>query len=263
MGYYFDTISTRAGKVRRGRRPRWLTERLRTVLWSESVRHASGLEYAELATILGDDGRVNGLWSRYKNGHGSPHADRVWRIDKILPGTARYFFCPIWALVENREYTRHELDNAIRWLMPQFRNQFAPIDSQEFGRRWLPIPDYMEHKRGIVYSVNQLEFGLDALTALVIELREAEFLEHELHYLWSASALAFAAKYMSFHPVLDYLDEAVFQIMVEPMRTIKFASTDIRELWEDRLSKFMIRKASDLDHINLLDCLRWGGEYGT
>ncbi len=257
MGNYFDAISQRAKKVRRGRRPRWLAERLRTILWSQSVRHASGLDYDEFETILGDDGRVNGLWSRYKNGHASPMRDRVLRIDKILPGTARYFFCPIWTLIESRRYSRDELDDAIRWLTPQYRDRFGPIDDQAFGRRWLPKADYEQKKREAVDSVIQLELGLDALTSLVIELREAEFLEHELNYLNSAVALAYAARYMSLHPILCYLDDTAIALIVEPMRNIKFANEEYQKVWEDRLSYFMTRKASDLNQISILECLLW------
>lgn len=239
----------------RGRPPRWQFERQRTRLWSESVRYEARTSFRTLEGVLGSDGRWNGLWSRYSRGVVSPTSERVMRIDNKLSGTAKYYFCPFWKLIENRDYTRKELDDCVQWLQPSFRNFFMTNAQSVFGSRWR---NHMENSALLpeaVRLVTDIEFGLDAVTAILIAVREAELIQDSRAYLRAIKAWAEIEADRNKHFVLRYLSPYILDSVAEPLRHMRFEPTDIDCLWRQHVENYCEKRSTNIDRFEVLDCI--------
>lgn len=240
---------------RRGRPQRPPLEDIRTVVWAQSVCTAAGKPPRELEPLLGRDGHWNGLWSRYVRGLVSPSEDRIIRINDKLPGTRRYFDSPLWILIENGDFTRSELLDSALWLGKLFRDMFVSDTRQAKGPFWRkridPFATLIESTRLIGYQPH----GLDALTSLLIVLRESELMQDAWLYLSAMRAWAVAAHCKNQHPVLKRLPERFFAVVAEPLRRLKFQDRSAQACWRTHLEQYYATKKTKLARCDLIGAL--------
>lgn len=242
-------------RARRGRPTRKRFENKRTILWSRSVRYAVNRRWMNFEEVLGDDGRWNGLWSRYSRGTASPMDDRIKRIDDRFPGTARYFYSPFWWLVENRMYSRDELDECVRWLHPVLQKHFMTFEQPVFGKRWATHSANSPLFTEALGLISDIKLGFDAVTALLIAVREAELIQDSMAYLRAIKAWAGIEPRRLDHPVLSYLSPYILLYVTRPLRRVRFAQPEVNDLLQNHLSEFCGRYSRRLTSMRFLDSL--------
>jgi hypothetical protein len=240
----------------KGRPQRWKWGRQQTRLWSEAVRVTAGLrDFHGLEEVLGADGKWVGLWSRYSRGAVSPMPDRILRIEAVLPGTARYFETPFWFLTENRPYTRAEIDKCAAFCTgPLTALMELPI-ADLFGRR---RNDPEEARQLLVDAVSKIpsrKWGLDAVTAILVAIREAELAQDSKAYLAACQAWAVIENQRSAHPVLRYLSPRILEDVAEPLRTMRFFPEEVDEQWRRHVDQYCERKCEGHRSYEVLDCV--------
>ena len=162
--------------------------------------------------------------------------DRVERIDRILPGTARYFTSPLWGLIDPRDYAKRELNEFIKWLPPDYREFFKIDGDVKFGDRWQHLRS-IELRRKIYREARTVRTELDATTALFIMIRESELVEdsdsfHSLVELLAEINFERAMSNGYFHDVLANFFGAAF------------ASAKLRQFSDSAIEQIRIRKLS-------------------
>lgn len=238
-----------------GRRPRPGIERIRTFIWAKSVAVAAKRSLNELEPILGNDGRWNGLWSRYARGSVSPSPDRVIRIGRVLPGTARYYFSAIWPLVANREFRRSDLRVAIDYLDKRLQSSFIARDKSADGLFWrtdVSLPALLDMA---ICLIGDSRLGLDAVTMILILIREAELKQDGASYLLAMKAWAQLEYRREQHMVLRLLPDSILDYVAHPLRHMRFAQADVRKLWDAHVERYCKKKFDDRNGFELIDCL--------
>lgn len=241
--------------VTAGRRPRGRIEKIRTFIWARSVAVAAKRPLNELEPVLGNDGRWNGLWSRYARSSVSPSPDRVIRIGRILPGTARYYFSAIWSLVANHEFLRSELRTAIGYLDKRLQSSFIAQDKCADGLFWrtdVSLPALLDMA---IRLVGDSRLGLDAVTMILILIREAELKQDGASYLLAMKAWAQLEYRREQHEVLRLLPDSIFDYVVHPLRHMRFAQADVHKLWDEHVERYCRKKFDDRNGFELIDCL--------
>lgn len=239
----------------RGRPTRWKFEKSRTILWSRGVKFISQTPFKKLETVLGPDGRWNGLWSRYQRGSVSPTPERIRRIDAILPGTARYYFCPLWKLLENRTYTREELDECVWSLDPVFQKLFIAFEEPVFGKRWRNHSEESPLFTEINRLISDVRLGIDALSSLMILVREAEYLQNSEVYLRALKAFSACEEKFYDHPFLRCLNVQILDYLAEPLRHIHFSPKSLDADWKSHISSYCRIRNTNIDEMEVMDCL--------
>lgn len=226
------------------------------MVWAEAVHLAAGVPYTRLGDVLGDDGKWEGLWSRYKIGASSPSLDRVRRIGNTLSGTARFYMSPLWMLLEERDYSKKELDDCVNWLQPSFRDHFIPFEERRFGRRWEVHRANSFFFPYALQAVATQELALDAITAILICIREAEWLEDSRGYLRAVKAWASLTTISQTNFVL--LDiQALIPTVLEPLRHRRFYPQEIDDIWMNHVREMEINSVAseEIDDMDLVECL--------
>lgn len=245
--------------LRRGRPERDPLEIYRTTFWARAVYSAAKAPRHKLGRALGKDGRWIGLWARYDKGLVSPSRERIRRIDGKLPGTGRYYFCPIWGLLHQRSFTQDDLRTAVNWLNTPVRIAFLAEDEFANGPFWRKPGDKFELLGELIRSLGDRRHGLDALVAILIVLREAELCQDARLYLTAMRAWAQAANRLSEHSVLRHFPVELIESVLNPLGTIRFADTKADAAWEQHVAAYRKSKLNIL-HIdpaaNVIDLAR-------
>ena len=218
-------------KSRRGHPERDPIEIYRTRLWARAVYLSARAARHKLERTLGKDGRWIGLWARYDKGLVSPSRERIHRIGKKLPGTSRYYFCPVWGLLQHRFFTQDELRTAVDWLGSPFRVAFLAGDDSSNGPFWRKPGDRLELLDELIQLLGDREKGLDALVAILVVLREAELSQDAKLYLFAMRAWAQVENRKIDHPILRYFPTDLIVSVLEPLDTIQFAYSKANEVW--------------------------------
>lgn len=242
-------------KRKPGRPERPPLEDVRTHVWAQAVCVAAHADPRRLEAILGLDGRWNGLWSRYVRGLVSPAPERVIRINKILPGTRRYFDSPFWILIENGDFTRSELRDCALWLDKLFQDLFIASPRAANSLFWRNAADPYTALNESLRLVGYAPYGLDALTSILLVIRESELLQDAWLYLAGLQAWASAAHLKQQHPILKHLPDRLFGIVAEPLRTMTFPSSETEDYWRDQLTQYCIHNKVTLKTLNVLAAL--------
>lgn len=244
---------------KRGRPKRPPIERTRTATWARSVyvaAHAVAKVHPhELEKILGADGRWLGLWSRYDKGLVSPTPERLARIDRKLPGTRRYYDSPLWSLIENRDFTRGELREYALRLGAAFRSAFIDPAHRSGGGFWRKGSNPFDLLEDLSRYIGTENTGLDALTSILIIVREAELCQDAWLYLAALCAWATTETERARHPVLRKLSDEVLDTVVEPLRTIEFADPEVDEAWKRHVKSYCLKKQAASDNFEIIDAL--------
>lgn len=184
---------------------------------------------------MGDEGKWEGMWSRYERGLVVPSGKRMGRIEMMVPGTARYFDAGFWKLLENRFYSWGELDNVIDglppWLFPELRR------TAKFGR--INSSRKEEHLMAAVEMVADAANGIHGLAVILMLLREAELAQDERQYIIALKAWGEASEKKRHHPILRSLSEAEFEAVAKPLWDITFADPETNASWKQFMNVYI------------------------
>ena len=239
-----------------GRPERLRFARQQTKLWATAVLvHAGCRDFAELESILGTDGRWEGLWSRYSRGLVSPSIDRIRRIDKILPYTARYFNSACWLLIPNDDPQWELLQDVADELPPTLRRLTSIGDSMRFGRIALGPYDYLNLPAQLIESMKSSGCALDALSVALLAIREAQLCRDEFGFLWGCRTLVQLSLAMGDHPIMKEFSTHWINRIVEPLRTIRFVSKNADESWRGHCRLCAQASKQSLRSVDIPGCL--------
>lgn len=239
-----------------GRPQKSILARRQTCLWAESVRVRTGAgSFRDLEAVLGDEGKWEGMWSRYERGLVVPSGKRMGRIEMMVPGTARYFYAGFWQLLENRSYSWEDLDQAIDslppWLFPELRR------TAKFGR--LNATGKEKYLMAATEMVADAANGIHGLAVILILIREAELAQDERQYLTALKAWAEASEKKRWHPILYSLSYSTFQAVVKPLWGITFADSKINAAWQQFFCVYIEcrhhGKRPDVDEFDWMHCV--------
>lgn len=102
--------------------------------------------------------------------------------------------------------------------------------------------------------VGYAPYGLDALTSILLAIRESELLQDAWLYLAGLQAWARAAHLKQQHPVLKHFPDRLFGIVAEPLRTVTFSSSEADDYWRGQLTRYCKHKVT-LKKLNMLAAL--------
>lgn len=243
--------------VGRPRKEVWAREQTR--VWATAVSVSLKVAGLPLST-LGDDARSD-LWSRYRQGLTTPIQERVARIEKVVPGTARYFYATAWELASNKEYCPQQLKESLIFMSASVREHFQPIiqlpaaaqgkfwrrhwDHQPSGNKDYEVPhweDDDDERYEFVRHIDHPVLGIDMLGAYLFLLREAEVQQNARAYLNRLSWLPEVRLRSNNHPLLSSIGSAFWLHLIEPVATMNFADPEAQTHWQMRLAQFPNRK---------------------
>jgi transcriptional regulator with XRE-family HTH domain len=231
--------STSSRNETRGRPPRTWIDRLRTLIWARAVTFAAGRPSArELGDILGEDGKWEGLWTRYRRGSVSPSPARLARIAKVLPGTDRYFTSPLWELIENTECRSADLRSASAWLREPFKERFIIPDKTAKGLFWRKPSSRRQTLALATELLQHHGYAFDALTAILIIIREATLRQDGHIYLEAMAAWSRAQPVLEDHQILSQIPPKVLDRIAEEMRPVWFADDSVDIRWGQHLTYY-------------------------
>lgn len=228
--------------ARPGRPERDPVEFFRTTFWARSVCVAANASARELEPALGKDGHWLGVWSRYERGLVSPSRKRLIRIDKKLPNTGRYYFCPLWGLLRDFAFTQNDLRDAVMWLKPLFRRAFINDGPSSTGLFWRNKVNPIGTLDAACRLLKDSEYGLDALTTILLILREAEVMQDAWAYLQAIQAWGDVELLKSAHPVLRHFPTVLIESVLEPLLDMRFAEAEIDTLWTRHLETYRAKR---------------------
>lgn len=224
-------------------------------LWVRSVEIAAQRPPSRFEEVLGEDGRWDGLWERYARGIVSPSPNRLKKIARVLPGTDRYYLCPIWNLLRTKESTWTDLRNAVIWLGDPFRSAFIRNEHSVNGHFWRSDFSPNSILSEATRLVSDPEHGLDALTSIALIVREAELRQDGWLYLEALKAWANIDNLKEYHPVLANLSPRVLNHLAEPLRYLIFSDRELNNYWELHREHFVKRVMSSHAKFDIVDAL--------
>lgn len=239
----------------KGRKPRTSIERVRTLIWAENVKVQAKRSFDRLSEVLGDDGRWNGMWSRYARGLVSPTLERIERIEHALPGTARYYFSPTWMLYEHREFRWSELRQAVDWLDPRLATIFVEKNESAGGKFWRVNFSLLTALELVSHLYTDQELALDAITMTMILIRDAELRQDGVAYLLTLMTWAKLTELRSRPPAIRYLPLTFLEAVVEPLRHMWFADPELEEAWNAHVQNFCEKYSSNWETFEIIYCL--------
>lgn len=95
----------------------------RTQCWAAIVLRQTRLTLRELDRQCGAPG--SGQWSKYQRGQTSPTPDKLAQVEKIAPGTSRYYHSPLWEFLEPSSLGNRNPRELYESLEEDLRNLFC------------------------------------------------------------------------------------------------------------------------------------------
>lgn len=231
--------------------------RLRIHLWAQVVRNRAGVgAFRDLEGRLGDDGKWDGLWSRYSRGLIGPSRKRVARIEEKVSGTERYFSTCLWDLIEDRVYLWQDLFDAVVTIPPDLFPQLRREGT--FGRLVNPSDFETVLQRAVDLVSDDLE-GIHGLATILLLIREAELARDEPLYIHALTAWAKASERKRSHPILEQISLARFAQVARPLERIQFSDEAMNACWQQYLSDYIddwhdgVKPRSE--EFDVLDCI--------
>ena len=90
--------------------------------------------------------------------------------------------------------------------------------------------------------ISNTTYGLDALVAILIVLREAELCQDAWLYLYAARAWADVDNRKEKHPVLRYFPTELVASVLTPLETIHFADTEAEWVWSKVVAQYRAKR---------------------
>jgi len=103
--------------------------------------------------------------------------------------------------------------------------------------------------------LSDLRYGLDALTSILLVVREAELLQDAWLYLHAISTWAWAEMVAPRHPVLRAIPLQIRDTVVEPLRWITFADPEVDKVWSEHVKSYIRRKHVGQGNFEVIDAL--------
>lgn len=157
----------------RGRPRREWADALRAQVWVLAVEKASGLKADALEAkfrALPDEKSTSGLWNKYGRGDSTPKPALIDKVEFVYPGTAWWFYHPLWRLLRTEPVTFAELKELFFCLNAETKALLVFEDRrQQFF--WRTQEDIADTGAQLL----QLEQGMDVLCAFILLVQEAEF----------------------------------------------------------------------------------------
>lgn len=246
--------------MKTGRPARSKFDRARTAVWMVAVEVHARRSRRDLEALLGPDGRWNGVWSRYDALRVSPTRDRVERIDRALPGTARFFLSGVWKLAAYPEPRPSELRQFVKELDPRIAAAFVADDRSADGMFWRrPIP-WQTVLEFALHHANDEVLCLDAAMVLLILIREAQLSQDGVAYIAILQTWAKRLRLQMSFPIADALSRELFVLETKPLRGVIFADSALQERWLDHVDEYCFAHDNDIrsHNFNMMDLLCWG-----
>lgn len=196
--------------------------------WFNAVSIASGLSVFQLEKKFATSNQVRTtlkgtvrpcLWDKYRRGEVVPRTkdgakgnpSLVTRVEEAYPGTARWLSLPLWHLASDQTFTMADIKEIYEGLPSPLKELFTEGKPDgKFWRREDIEPDD-------AYSELLLVGGLDAATAILAMIREAEIIQNRWqHYLgrvtwttWARNAIG-----LNSEPVLEPIMEDLHSMVM-------------------------------------------------
>lgn len=164
---------------------------LRTIVWAEAVLRVSGKPLAvlerEFRQAKKSASARSCIWQKYKNGTVVPRngekgkAGLVERVELHYPGTAKWFYSPLWSLCTDRPVSMDRIKEVYCGLRPELKALFVRDEAARFWRR--SISD--DILGDLIHAPE-----IDGLTALFALIKEAETIQNpDIHKIASWAAV--------------------------------------------------------------------------
>lgn len=213
------------------------------------------MEFTQLESVLGIDGRWKDVWSRYCRGTVSPPPDRVRRVERKLPGTAIFFTSEFWTLLQAENLTWAVLHRC-RAALPETLRRLAPgAEPGVFGGFDLTQADESTFARQIFSSLHTPHGGMDALAATLYWLRQAQARRDALGTLKGFQMVAAVADMKDGNESLQTLPRVIFEDAIEPLREMRFSPPWIESVWTDHRDRYRHNVGCSKNSLDLIGCL--------
>lgn len=168
-------------RKRSGRPKRGAVDVLRAQVWfmaveNESGKTANALEMEFRGATAGTR-RLPGLWGKYARGEVSPGAGLIDTAESVYPGTAYWFYHPLWRLIRDAPTTFEELKPIFFELGEEARHLLVFEEGME-EVFWRKPADIGATFRALL----DLESLEDSVAGILLLIQEAEF-RQDIHQL--------------------------------------------------------------------------------
>lgn len=211
--------------------------RVRTKAWFFAVSLASNMNAGELEIYFAPPAKRDMYkpgnrprhWEKYMTGLICPknkpdlngRMSIVERVEECFPGTAMWVTLPFWLVLSNAYMEMHELKAIYSSLSLPVREliimEGAP-DDEIFWRRPARYSDLFDQ----LITIG----GLDAATAVLALIKEAELTQNQLQHQRGLGCWAVCAKCLRSHPVLSHVMEDINKIIEDRFTGTVYANKD-------------------------------------
>lgn len=211
--------------------------KIRTKAWFNAVSQASGMNAEELEIYFAPPdkqaiykaGNRPRLWEKYRDGRHCPKSENdrngspsiVQRVEKRFPGTAKWIAIPFWQVLSYTPMEMHELKAIYLSLSKPVRKLIVMEKPHEERMFWRRPTDYE-----ILYD-QLLSIGdLDATTAVLALIKEAEVTQNQLQHQFGLRCWAYCDLILQKHPVLSLVLSDINAIIEDRFVRISYAAAD-------------------------------------
>lgn len=180
----------------------------RTIAWFYVVARASKLHLRELDRQFGTG--TSGAWSKYRYGRLSPSSERINAVERVYPGTQRYFEAPLWRLIRPELLGGISPRRAFEWLLPPLRDRFMVRGAAEEDVFWRKPSDLGRDLSHLLAEAEKPGKSLDVATALAALFHEAVLMQDKMQFATCFNAWVLYSEARQEHEVMMYVPDRCF-----------------------------------------------------
>ena len=195
---------------KKGRKPKHLTEVLRTIVWVEYAKQQANRKAFSVETLVRGKPtqpleKLN-RWNRYENGKHTPKAEYLDEVESVIPGS-RVIFDHVSDFQFYVENYKDEINDLIQRLEPEVKFQLmSRLKVEPIKRK--PFNEYA------VESLTRIG-SIDCLVVAILMIQESIYLGSEKRrelalelYVGLTEKIAQDSLFFNIHPELfDYIDK--------------------------------------------------------
>ncbi len=202
--------------------------------WFNAVSLAGGgLTAGQLEVLFGSSntGKTytlsdrSGLWGKYRTGYICPKTKPdlngrisiVERVEKKFPGTAKWLTLPFWDVLSYTPMTIWDLKKIYCSFPPALREMFVMEIPGANMMFWRKRQDPLELCRKLIELG-----GIDALTAILALIKEAETIQYPELHLLGLEAWAHCSETLQIHPVLGPLQGRINDVLLDRFTRVSY-----------------------------------------
>lgn len=196
---------------KKGRKPKHLTEVLRTIVWVEYAKQQANRKAFSVETLVRGKPtqpleKLN-RWNRYENGKHTPKAEYLDEVESVIPGSRVIFDHVLWDVLSSFNRTQDEINDLIQRLEPEVKFQLmSRLKVEPIKRK--PFNEYA------VESLTRIG-SIDCLVVAILMIQESIYLGSEKLrelalelYVGLTEKIAQDSLFFNIHPELfDYIDK--------------------------------------------------------